>query len=73
MKDWHAEDIKAALRKRHSSFADIARSLNVSGTSITNVAKGSRSERVEKAIADALGLTVQEVFPSRKPVFRKAA
>ncbi|MEM6839671.1 MAG: helix-turn-helix domain-containing protein [Cyanobacteria bacterium P01_C01_bin.120] len=62
----HPEDIKATLRKRGTSFAQIARDLSVDRSTVTNAVKGvHRSRRIEKAVAEALGKELREVFPSR--------
>lgn len=60
--------IKAALALRGRSLADIARRLDVAPTTISIVSRGfRRSRRIEAAIADELGLTAAEVWPSRYP------
>lgn len=61
----HPEDIKASLRKLHSSMAEIARELGVSRTTVGSVVKGMRSRRIERAISDKLGKPLHEVFPNR--------
>jgi len=61
----HPEDIKANLRKLHSSMAEIARELGVSRATVGSVVKGMRSRRIERAIANKLGKTLHEVFPER--------
>jgi len=62
------ERIKGALRLRGTSFADVARHLDVKPTTVTVVSKGlRRSRRIERAIADALGLDLETVWPTRYP------
>ncbi len=52
------------LKGRGSSLAQIARSLNVTRQSV-NSALFKSSARIEGAIAEALGLPVEVVFPER--------
>jgi lambda repressor-like predicted transcriptional regulator len=60
--------IKESLRLRGSSLSEIARDLNVSASTVTIVSQGHRrSERIERAIAQALGLSPSEVWPDRYP------
>lgn len=60
------ERIKAELRIRSTSLAEIARALGVSGTSLSLVSMGKhRSKRIEKAIAEALGENPEELWPER--------
>lgn len=60
------EFLKFQLRLVGSSMAKIARSLGISQSSVTVVSQGyRRSDRVQRAIADQLGATPQELFPDR--------
>lgn len=60
------ERLKAELRIRGTSLAQIGRDLGVSGTSISLVGLGKhRSKRIERAIADALGTTPEKLYPER--------
>ena len=62
----HPEDVKAALRKRGTSLAQIARDLNIDRSTVSSVLKGvGRSRRVENAIAQGLGKPLAVVFPER--------
>lgn len=62
----HPEDIKAALRKRGLTQAQIARNLNVSKTSVCYVIDGrASSRRVAEAIAQAVGLPMGTLWPKR--------
>ncbi|WP_420709766.1 helix-turn-helix domain-containing protein [Brevundimonas sp. SL130] len=61
----HAK-IKNALNLKGMSLSDIARSLDVSPSSVSIVSRGfRRSKRIEQAIADALGQAPQTVWPDR--------
>ncbi|WP_438853155.1 helix-turn-helix domain-containing protein [Brevundimonas nasdae] len=58
--------IKGALKLRGSSLSAVARSLDVTPTTVTIVSKGvRRSRRIEAAIANALGMTPDALWPER--------
>lgn len=58
--------IKAELRARGMSLAAIARQLSVSRATVTCVCQGfRRSERVETAIATAIGKRPEDIWPER--------
>ncbi len=60
------ERLKAELRIRGTSLAQIGRDLGISGTSMSLVGLGKhRSKRIERAIADALGTTPEKLYPER--------
>ncbi|MDB6182901.1 helix-turn-helix domain-containing protein [Paracoccus fistulariae] len=60
------ERLKAELRIRGSSLAQISRDLGVSDSALSLVGKGyHRSRRIEKALADAIGSTPEALFPDR--------
>lgn len=60
------ERLKAELRIRGSSLAQISRDLGVSDSALSLVGKGyHRSRRIEKALADAVGSTPEALFPDR--------
>lgn len=60
------ERLKAELRIRGTSLAQLARDLGVSDTSLSLVGKGyHRSARIERALAEALGTTPEALFPDR--------
>ena len=60
--------IKGALRLRGTCLADVAKALNVRSTTITVVSKGyRRSQRIETALAEALGMTHEQLWPERSP------
>lgn len=61
--------IKGALRLRGTCLADVAKALNVRSTTITVVSKGyRRSQRIETALAAALGMTHEQLWPERNPI-----
>lgn len=58
------EHIKWALGVRGTSFSEVARSLDVSATSVSLVSKGrSRSKRIEEALAKETGFTPAQLWP----------
>lgn len=60
-------DRKAELKRRGITGRQIARQLAVGDDAVSHVLAGrSRSERIETAIAEALGLPVEKVFPPRR-------
>lgn len=62
------ERLKMELRLRGKSIASVARELDVFRSSVTLVSQGlRRSEKIEKALAAAIGTTPQELFPDRYP------
>ncbi len=61
----HSEDIKAALRKRGWTLADIAKELGIGPSAVSHALTRQRSRRVEKTIADKIGLSLHEVWPQR--------
>lgn len=63
----HREDIKAGLRKRGLSVAIIARRLGVDRSTVANVLAGRRSRRIEGAIARALKIRREVLWPERYP------
>ncbi|MDX2270357.1 MAG: helix-turn-helix domain-containing protein [Cyanobacteriota bacterium] len=64
----HREEIKAQLRLKGSSLAGVSRELGVTKQTVNAVLAGKgRSKRIETAIAQKLGLSVEEVWPDRYP------
>ncbi|WP_369827466.1 transcriptional regulator [Caulobacter sp. FWC2] len=58
--------IKASLQLRGTSLSAIARQLEVRASTVTTVSQGlRRSERIESAIAGALGLAPRDLWPER--------
>lgn len=62
--DWHRADIKSALEKRGITLRDLSRQAGLSPDSLRNVFTRSWP-RAERIIADALGITPKEIWPSR--------
>lgn len=67
----HPAIIKARLRMRGTTPAQLSRELGLVDGAVHNVINGARSRRVEAHIAQVLGLPVEEVFPDRYPEARE--
>lgn len=63
--DTHPEDIKAMIRKRGGTMAALAREAGVSKQNISAALVMRSSERVERLIADFLGVGPHTLWPSR--------
>lgn len=68
----HPEDIKAELKKKGSSLAAIAKELDLAASTVSHVIQGARSRRVEKRIAQVLGLPLTAVWPARYGRLKKS-
>ncbi|WP_028294259.1 helix-turn-helix domain-containing protein [Oceanobacter kriegii] len=62
--DWHKEDIKAAIRKRSVTMADLARANGYNPRTFSNVFN-LKYPKVESIIAEFLGTTPDVIWPSR--------
>ncbi|MBG6244762.1 DNA-binding protein [Candidatus Symbiopectobacterium sp. 'North America'] len=60
----HRADIVAALRKKNLSLSGLGREHNLSPYTLKN-ALDKPYPKAEKIIADAIGLTPQEIWPGR--------
>lgn len=63
--DWHPEDIKAAIRKRGTTLAKLAKTAGVSKQLVSTALERRASEHVDDVIADFLGLKPHQIWPSR--------
>lgn len=61
----HKEYVKAAIHVRGGSFRQVARRLGIFESNITNSFKKKISERIDRAIADAAGMKVEDIWPER--------
>lgn len=60
------EYVKMALRLKGSSLSEVAKDLGVSAAAVTYASKGaSSSNRIEKYIAQVLGVERSAIWPSR--------
>jgi Ner family transcriptional regulator len=60
---WHRADILAAVRKRGSTLADIARSVGLARQTMYWAMSTAPRLRANKAIADFLGVSLHELWP----------
>lgn len=64
----HPADITAALKKRGSSQAIVARRLKITKTSVYQVVHGHQaSRRVSRAISEITGIPISQLWPGRYP------
>lgn len=64
-RDWHWADIKAALEKSGHSLASISKASGCKTRRAAGMAKDRPYPRMERAIADAIGVPPQLIWPSR--------
>lgn len=64
MKDWHPEDIKAQVRKRGLTLAQLARNHEIPEQQVRHALVIPR-KRAERVIADFLGIAPNNIWPSR--------
>ena len=62
--DWHPADIIAGLRKKGTSLSAVSREAGLASSTLAN-ALNRRWPKGERLIADALGVTPEEIWPSR--------
>ncbi|ELE3234374.1 helix-turn-helix domain-containing protein [Salmonella enterica subsp. enterica serovar Pomona] len=63
-KDMHAEDIKAAVRKRGKTISQLSRDNGLAESTLRNVFR-CHWPKGEQIIAKALGLAPQTIWPTR--------
>lgn len=62
--DWHSADIIAALKKCGTSLSAISRNSGLASSTLAN-ALTRRWPKGERLIAEALGVTPEQIWPSR--------
>ncbi|RYC47419.1 helix-turn-helix domain-containing protein [Pectobacterium zantedeschiae] len=62
--DWHPADIIAALKKRGTTLAAVSREAGLASSTLAN-ALTKHWPKGEKLIAEALGASPAEIWPSR--------
>ncbi|EEP9809079.1 helix-turn-helix domain-containing protein [Salmonella enterica] len=62
--DWHSADIIAALKKQGTSLSAVSRNSGLASSTLAN-ALNRRWPKGERLIADALGVTPEQIWPSR--------
>lgn len=63
--DWHPEDIKAAIRKKGVSMAELARANGYEKPRTFSNVLRAPYPKVQKIIADFLAIPAEEIWPSR--------
>jgi lambda repressor-like predicted transcriptional regulator len=64
IKNWSRQEIQEAIHQSPINQAAIARELRVSTVTVSDVIKGrTTSQRVHRAIAEAIGRDVKEIWP----------
>lgn len=63
-KDWHVEDIKAAIRKTGTSLKDLASAHGYDRTVMSHVMR-KPWPAIERIIAKRIGVKPSEIWPSR--------
>ena len=61
--NFHREDIKAAIRKKHGSLAAFERDCDLGTRSVTDALLGRKRPKTAKAISELLGHDVKVLFP----------
>ncbi|ECZ6304083.1 helix-turn-helix domain-containing protein [Salmonella enterica] len=62
--DWHPADIIAGLKKKGTSLAAVSRNSGLASSTLAN-ALIRRWPGGERLIADALGVSPEQIWPSR--------
>ncbi|MDE8742908.1 helix-turn-helix transcriptional regulator [Pectobacterium polaris] len=62
--DWHPADIIAALKKRGTSLSAVSRKAGLASSTLANALK-RHWPKGERLIAEALGSSPEQVWPSR--------
>ncbi|EAO9608662.1 transcriptional regulator [Salmonella enterica] len=62
--DWHSADIIAALKKQGTSLSAVSRQAGLASSTLAN-ALIRRWPKGERLIADALGVSPEQIWPSR--------
>lgn len=63
-KDWHPADIIAGLRKKGTTLAAVSREAGLASSTLAN-ALTKHWPKGERLIAEALGVSPAEIWPSR--------
>lgn len=62
--DWHWEDVKAAIRKRGITLADLSQQVGLGRSSVRHI-KFQSFPRAQEAVAALLGVPAHHIWPSR--------
>ncbi|WP_455476137.1 helix-turn-helix domain-containing protein [Bartonella sp. B17] len=66
---WDRHSILAELRRRNMTLAELAKAYKIPSSSVQHIWKRS-NEKAERAIADFIGLPVEQIFADRYPKSR---
>ncbi|WP_455478424.1 helix-turn-helix domain-containing protein [Bartonella sp. B10] len=66
---WDRHSILAELRRRNMTLAELAKSYKIPSSSVQHIWKRP-NEKAERAIADFIGLPVEQIFSDRYPKSR---
>lgn len=66
-KDWHHADIIAALKKQGTSLTQVAKNAGYTNTGTLWNALARKWPKGERLIANAIGVSPTEIWPSRYP------
>ncbi len=64
-RDWDNWDVRRALGKRGLSMADLARQNNLAPATLREVFRKVGYHKGERIVAEALGMTPEQIWPSR--------
>lgn len=63
-RDWHVADIRAALEKCGTNYEKLAKENGIAGSTLRNALR-FKYPKAERIIADRIGVTPSEIWPSR--------
>lgn len=63
-RDWHKADIRAALEKAGTNYTKLAEEHGIASATLRNALRFPYP-RCERIIAERIGVTPQEIWPSR--------
>lgn len=71
MNDWHRADVISALKKRGTNMARLSRENGLGSDTLYNTL-ARPWPKGEQIIANALGVSPSEIWPSRYPAMKEA-
>ncbi|WED29200.1 helix-turn-helix domain-containing protein [Vibrio sp. DW001] len=63
-RDWHVADIRAALAKCGTNYEKLAKENGIAGSTLRNALR-FKYPKAERIIAKKIGVTPEEIWPSR--------
>lgn len=70
-RDWHKADIRAALEKAGTNFERLAKENQLAGSTLRNALR-FKYPKCEAIIANKIGVSPQDIWPSRYPELQAA-